>query len=412
MHKTLAFILISGIVILSPDGFAAPKIELTDDIWLQFSPRAQIWAQTFQDGQVDGSGTKYDFFIRRFRFLIAGGMLEDMVTFRVQLDASGVGEDRHAIMEGPEDQYKKAYLIECFLGFQAFQELQLRAGLNVHPDNRTLIDGTFDQMMHDRSGIQSIPLTAGMATRYAFNRAAFNSGGLVREGVRGDEVDVGITLWGSHDIGDLFHIKYFGGIHAGVESKRFLDDSDNLTGLLNKDNKLRYTVRTQVNFLDPENGYEGAATYLGKKKTIAVGASYDFQPKVYTNAIDNKSHDYNLYTIDLFIEFPDGFGSTTFSCAYVNVDLDGLARKFEGDGFYAEAGYYINYKIGVGNLQPAVRYVYWKAVDRTGGFQTIQSNLNYYLYGHSAKIQIGYEYFNPEMMKNVHSFNLGLQLKF
>ena len=71
MQKLLAFILLLAILIPSSSSLAAPKIELSDDLWIQFSPRMQMWTQTFQDGQADGSGTKYDIFIRRFRFLVA-----------------------------------------------------------------------------------------------------------------------------------------------------------------------------------------------------------------------------------------------------------------------------------------------------------------------------------------------------
>ncbi|KIM02468.1 MAG: hypothetical protein KN64_15020 [Sulfurovum sp. AS07-7] len=410
------------LALLATDASAEFKIKNDNGSWMAFSPRLQVWGESFSDGGLEG-GSQNDFFVRRFRLLLAGGILDDTVTFRAQLNDGGIGEDKHQKPEG----YKfkdSSYLLEGFLGYKMEQELQMRAGLYVPPSNRTLLDGTFDQLMIDRSGLQSTSMNAGLATRYGFNRMKFkdaavlNSSGLTRA----DEVDMGITLWGSHDFDKDLHGKYYFGAHTGIESgKRAANPSasaplEQLAYTINPNNNMRYSGRVQLNFMDAENGYEQGATYMGKKKTVGIGASYDTQAEVAVADISKASYDYNEYELDIFAELPDSFGSTTLRAEYMNVDLDGLAPEFEGSGYNIEAGYFIKEKLGIGNLQPSIRYVDWKADDAKGDFQSAQVGLNYYLKGNDAKIQLAYERFEPKVAQLSHPkqnfVTLAFQTKF
>lgn len=409
------------LALLATDASAEFKIKSDDGSWMAFSPRLQVWGESFSNSGLDKE-TQNDFFIRRFRLLLAGGMLDDTVTFRAQLHDGGVGEDKHQNPEG----YKfkdSSYLIEGFLGYKMEQELQMRVGLYVPPSNRTLLDGTFDQLMIDRSGLQSTSMNSGLATRYGFNRMKFKDAAVLNSSgfTRADEVDMGITLWGSHDFDDNLHGKYYFGVHTGVESGERAANPlataplEQLAYAINPNNNMRYSGRVQLNFMDAENGYEQGATYMGKKKTVGVGASYDTQAEVAVADISKASYDYNEYELDAFAELPDNFGSTTLRAEYMAVDLGGLAPEFEGSGYNLEAGYFINKKVRNGNLQPSIRYVNWKADDAKGDYNTLQAGLNYYLKGHDAKIQLAYERFEPKVEQSAHPtqnfINLAFQIK-
>jgi ferredoxin len=71
---------------------------------------------------------------------------------------------------------------------------------------------------------------------------------------------------------------------------------------------LRFTGRLELNLFEPETGYFHSATYLGKKKTVGLGASFDTQGNV-ANSDDRGAVDYTFYTIDLFADLPVGPGT-------------------------------------------------------------------------------------------------------
>ncbi len=69
-------------------------------------------------------------------------------------------------------------------------------------------------------------------------------------------------------------------------------------------NFFRVAARVQINLLDPETGFFYNGTYLGAKRILSVGGSYDFQ--------DN----YKYWAVDAFLDMPLGPGVVT---AQVNV---------------------------------------------------------------------------------------------
>ena len=64
-------------------------------------------------------------------------------------------------------------------------------------------------------------------------------------------------------------------------------------------NFFRTAARLQINIFDPETGYFYGGTYLGAKKILSLGGSYDFQS------------DYKAYSADGFLDMPLGPGVVT-----------------------------------------------------------------------------------------------------
>ncbi len=93
-------------------------------------------------------------------------------------------------------------------------------------------------------------------------------------------------------------------------------------------NFFRVAARLQVNFLDAEPGFFYAGTYLGAKRILSVGASYDFQ--------DN----YKYWAVDGMLDMPAGPGVVT---AQINVaQWDGgtfIPALPKQTAYMAEAGY-------------------------------------------------------------------------
>ena len=69
-------------------------------------------------------------------------------------------------------------------------------------------------------------------------------------------------------------------------------------------NFFRVAARIQINILDPETGFFYNGTYLGAKRVLSVGGSYDFQ------------YNYKYWAVDAFLDMPVGPGVAT---AQVNV---------------------------------------------------------------------------------------------
>ena len=246
----------------------------------------------------------------------------------------------------------------------------------------------------DVLAFNSYNLTWGLNGRTQFNTANFSNGNLPMAG----EVNVrdqGATQFGSHSFTDMVHIKYYGGVYNGIQ------DAD--------EDKERFTGRVQLNFFDPEPGYYNLSTYLGKKKTIGVGVSYDTQDDIAEDAVKGNV-DYKWWSADAFLDLPLGPGFITAEVGYHDLDLDDAtqlidggtirnAKETQGNGWYAQAGYLIKNW----NLQPWVAYANWNADNDRGSFYDWQGGLTYFFRGHNANIKAGYEYLKSD--ENIGSSN-------
>ena len=64
---------------------------------------------------------------------------------------------------------------------------------------------------------------------------------------------------------------------------------------------------------------------------------------------------------------------------------------FEGDAYTGTALYLVPGKIGIGQLQPYVRYTANDAENTTGSDE-IEAGLNYIIDGHNARVSLMYQY--------------------
>lgn len=181
--------------------------------------------------------------------------------------------------------------------------------------------------------------------------------------------------------------------------------------------KERFTARVQYNLWDPEPGYFNLSTYLGKKKTLAIGASYDIQNSIAEDS-NGESVDYSWWTVDTFLDHPVGDGFLTLEAAWANLDLDDATmlddgsekedpmnpgtfipdykngKETQGDGYYVQAGYLFP---GL-KWQPWALWEQWNSDDPgdDGSFDSFRIGLTYFIKGHNANVKLGYEFFDPE----------------
>jgi len=165
-------------------------------------------------------------------------------------------------------------------------------------------------------------------------------------------------------------------------------------------NFFRAVGRVQINLLDPETGFFYAGSYLGTKKILSVGGSFDLQ------------NDYKYFAGDAFVDLP--IGPAGVVTAQVNVG------HWDGGGFVTlpfgekqtavmgEAGFLIG---GIG-LSPIVRAEHlWvtNANDQT----RLGGGLAFWPYGHNTNLKLFYTNLKVEnAARSISQVNLQWQLYF
>lgn len=342
---------------------AGAKLEINDKAYIDLGFRVQILAlSTDRDLDGDGSFEGLDEFrLRRGRFRLTGVINEHVSVF-MQTDVAT----------------NSIRLIDAFINIKRDDWLQLIMGQNMPPSNRENLTSSGALLAADRPGMVYKSLTWGGRALTTFSTQTY---GDTAAGFPGPYQvrDIGATLFGSGDVGGgNAHLKYYVGIYDGASAAG--TDSE------------RYAGRLQLNFGDAEGGYYNSATYLGKKKTVGFGLSYDAQADVAGSSTPQT--DYTYWSADLFAEQPLGNGSFTLEGAWMNLDLNDANLGAQGDGWYLQGGYLINNA----KWQPWFLYEDFGADDPSGkgSYDLLRLGVSYFMAGHNANIKVGYETFNAD----------------
>ena len=366
-------LIVTVFLALPLSSMAGVKLKIDEDTDIDLGFRLQTQYLSSDNASTTDTNSKNDFNVRRARIRL-GGNVTKWFSFFLQTE-KGSGADG-----GGYDMR----LIDAFIKIKPHPLANFIIGENMAPAGRQITTSSGGLMAIDRPGITNYNLTWGLTGRLQFNNASYSAGDLA---LSNDEAvrDNGGTLFGSTSFSDRFHLKYYLGMYDGIQNVSGEDEN-------------RYTARVQFNFLDPEPGYYNLSTYVGKKKTIGIGFSYDSQDKITTDSIKGDI-DYNFYEVDAFAELPVGPGTITAETAFQALDLDDAtslddgsltpkdARNTQGDGFYFQTGYLFN------NWQPWVGFEQWNsdAPDDTGSWDAWRAGLTYFVKGHNANIKLGYE---------------------
>ncbi|HEY0705925.1 MAG TPA: hypothetical protein VGG33_03970, partial [Polyangia bacterium] len=203
----------------------------------------------------------------------------------------------------------------------------------------------------------------------------------------------GATVWGQFGGGLL---KYYAGAF----------------GLSEPGSSPLYTSRINLSLINPEPGYYHSSTYYGGKDILALGLSAQYQkngsvgpaPVGGMAPID----DFSGVSADLLFEKNTGAGT---------IDLEGAFYLFNGDNelvenhFYALASYLIPGEIGIGRLQPLVRYQ--QATPKAGGtnWKIMDAQIGYAIKEYAARLALGYQRKDLGGDSVSNAFILGIQLQ-
>ncbi len=399
--KTTFIALVASLALTLPLATQAAKIQVDEKTSFEVGLRLQ--AQLFSteanfDPADPGFERQNSFLLRRGRLKFRGNY-DTWLTAYIQSD--------YEEQPGTSSDMR---IIDAYLLLKPHPLAWVYIGQNMAPAQRSNVTSSGGFLALDRPGITYRSLTWGARGKYAFTNTTFGDSNskLLSQG-RANVRDLGVTVLGNHSFSEAVHLKYYLGAYDGAQSAR--------------EDNLRVTARAQLNLLGKEAGYYNDGTYLGEKRTIAIGASYDRQDAVAFDRATYKKADYVLWSVDLFTEMPLPVGSLSAEVGYANLDLGGggalitdggtvlgNAAQSQGAGFYGQVGYLVE------KIQPWIAYEEWKsdAVGGLGGFKAYRAGVNYYLKGTDVKAVAGYERFAPTVplsggaQDTVQSFVLGL----
>jgi len=347
-------------LMLLPSLALAVEVYKNGDVSLDVGFWGQAWYQYVNDYDRDGDGQwdddLHDLMMRRAYFSL-GGTLTPRFGFFLHYAGDRIGQeglDNAGLGLGTGMALRDGWVNYKLLG----DDLMIQVGRMYVPFTRNY--GTTSTK-------------ALLTTELDWGQGGLRSGILYPQKVGRDD---SVTFWGN-----IFddRLQYRLMVGEGVESSA-----------VNPDDELRFAGRLSLNLFDRETAWFNAGTYLGKKKIVAIGAGFDYQPDL---LMGGEEEDYEAFTADLHLDLPMGACALTAEFAYLWIDnivnsvtWSALSAGTDGDMFSAKAGILL-----AGRIQP---FAHYQAVmpDAAGTDDTIVYGVgcNYYLKGPANKLTLEY----------------------
>jgi len=182
------------------------------------------------------------------------------------------------------------------------------------------------------------------------------------------------------------------------------------------DNAL-HAFRATYNFWDPEPGYYTTSSYYGAKDVLAVAFVYHREDD--GAGTSTTVGDFTGWNVDALMEkkLSNG-GVVNLEGAYFDYDTDDKedSSLTQGTAYLALASYLLPDRIGVGKLQPYVRYQHFSrdGINRSGarGNRSVtEGGVNYIISGANAKICAFYSGDKVGNGSTTQSFQIGMQFQ-
>jgi hypothetical protein len=204
--------------------------------------------------------------------------------------------------------------------------------------------------------------------------------------------DAGVQLRGLVAGG---HVEYRVGMFQGKRNSPIVPMGATEATDVGGRNFFRVAARVQVNLLDPETGFFYGGTYLGAKRILSLGASYDFQDT------------YKYYAVDGLVDMPLGPGVVSAQVNFAqwnasnNTSLIELAKQ---RAIMAEGGYII----GEIALAPVVRFEQLTFADPSAAARSNEmrygGGLALFAFGHNSNLKAFFMKVHPTFM-GLHDYN-------
>jgi hypothetical protein len=296
--------------------------------------------------------------------LHAGGKIHQKVSVTLNLNANMLDFTPNAAA---------VEIMDAIISFDFMDELHLWAGHLLVPVDRSNASGPFFMIPWNYPGFFTVGATTVVSAPI--------------EGPYGR--NNGAVVWGDISGGKLTYL-------AGV-----FDNGNVASSPL-------YSGRVRLALLDPEPGFWGNGSYFGEKNLLSFGLGAQFQAHGSSSMTVNK--DWAEVNVDALFEkkLPGGSFVTAEGAYYHDNVLDGGVS----DSLYVLAAY-ATPTVGVGNIQPSVRYQ-WAKLKNTPGTSpwNIDVGLSYLIKGPALRVLATYGHTVLPGDLTANSVQLGAQAIF
>lgn len=308
---------------------------------------------TFTDNDEDsGKGNTSSFDTRRARIIVSGTALHEEFSYVVQTDFVGTKD---------EDGTKSPDLRDAYIKWAACDWLSLK----------------FGQM---KTAISRQENTSSSKLQFVDRSVVSDYMELGRQG----------GIQASTDLADGM-INVAAGMYNGESD----GEGRNLSGV---DTKETGVLNLRVNALGKMDSYEEGDVNWTEDTAVTVGAAYAHSALNTDVGAGLEDADKDTISIDANLK-SEGL-SVHAEYFYQNQDADSYADSVDANGFYVQAGYFLDPKV----LEIAARYALLDCDDgKAGGdcsgnnnINQVAATINYYFKKHNLKAQLGYEFNNED----------------
>lgn len=338
---------------------AGATFKMDDTKWISIGAGIRSSFSAVEAGAPEaGSKWSNDFALDNARIYL-NGQVHENIKFELNTESRYVGTTN------------EFFLLDAIAKFEFNDMVNIWVGRQLVPSDRAELDGPFYQNTFEFNKTPFFPNDQGSYTAGKFGR------------------DDGINIWGA--LTDDKKLTYVVGVFNGT------------VGGPDQDDNLLYAGRVSYNFLNVEKnpGYYTSSTYYGNAGdilTLAFAAQWEEDA---VGAAGNAG-DFFGYSVDLLGETTLGNGAVvTVEGQFKKFELTGGASligpaadanyMFEGDAYTGTALYLMPGKVGIGQLQPYVRYTANEG-KTTANRDEYEAGLNYIIDGHNARISLMYQY--------------------
>ena len=306
--------------------------------------------------------------------LHAGGKIHKKVGVTLNLNANMTNFGGADATGSAANQIGATVAVEdAIISFDFQDEFHLWAGHLLVPVDRSNASGPFFMIPWNYPGFLSVGGTTLVAAPH--------------EGPSGR--NNGAVIWGDIAGGRLTYL-------AGVFDNGNVSSSP------------LYSGRLRLALLDPEPGFWGNGSYFGDKDLLSIGVGGQYQAHGSATALEDKA--YGEFNVDALLEkkIPGGgFFTAEGAFYYYNVASGGVNESAYGLLAYATP------TVGVGNIQPMVRYQWAHVKDGTGTSPwNIDAALSYLIKGPALRVLVNYNHTYLADSVTANSVQLGAQAIF
>ncbi len=388
----------SMLMLTSFQTMAGATMKIDDTKWLSLGVGVRSSFSAVEDAAPNGDSYSAGFDLDNARIYI-NGQIHEYIKFEFNTEC----------VFCTSSALRDYTVLDAVGKFEFSPQFNIWAGRVLVPADRVEMDGPFYGNVYENFKTPFYPADFSVT---------FGSGGA---GVLNR--DHGVALWGA--TGEDNRFQYAFGVFDGL-------NSTSTTGP-NQDDTNLYAARFAYNFWEVEQnpGYYTSSTYYGGLGDIfTIGYAVQYQQDG-AGSFDNPG-DFLGMNVDILIEkvlasknvltleaeykyFDAGFNVAAFG------DADCFCM-FDGDAWTATALYLFNEPIGLGKIQPYVRYTAINP-DHSSFRKEYEAGLNYVISGHNARLALYYQYgdiatksivaFAPGVTgEDVSAIKLGMELQF